>query len=199
MKPILRLLILLLTTANVFGQAPKSAPALSGSQWEPLLQALEDENWIKAADHAGKYLKEVKQEDAEHSLAKLRYMFMFASAAKVAERKMAYEDLEATLKDFVGKEVMTPKTRLVSTCRSFNSICVKTVGNDLSLVSSNKTGTYIYMFQYAKLEVRADYSNLDQKTGAMRGTIVEIQFNPNKSTIWIMRVFLENATLVFAE
>jgi hypothetical protein len=118
MKPILGLLVLLLATANVFAQAPKSAPALSGNQWEPLLQALGDEDWTKAADHAGKYLKEVKQEDEEHSLAKLRHMFMFASAAKVAERKMTYEDLEAALKDFVGKEVMTPKTRLVSTCRS---------------------------------------------------------------------------------
>jgi hypothetical protein len=64
---------------------------------------------------------------------------------------------------------------------------------------SNEAGTYIYMFQYAKLQVKADFSNLDQKTGAMRGTIVAIQFNPNKSTLWIMRVFLENATLVLGE
>ncbi len=189
------MLTLLLGTANVFAQAPESAPALSTKQWEPLLQALADENWVKAADSAGKYLKEVRQDDNEHSLAKLRYMFMFASAAKVAEGKMTYEELQSALNDFVGKEVMTPHTSLVSTCRSFNSICVKAEGNELSLVSSNAAGTYIYMFQYATLETKTDYSNLDQKSGAMRGTIAGIQFNPNKSTIWIMRVFLAKATL----
>ena len=200
MKAMMGVLVLLLAAANGFAQASKPAAAVSEKQWESLQQALANEDWVKAADEAAKYLKQATQEDNEHSLARLRHMFMFASAAKVAEGKMSYDDLKVTLKDLVGKEVMTSYTTLTATCLGvFNSICVKTSGDyDLSLASSNKSATYIYMFQYVRLTAKPD-SIKDKKLGAIIGSLETIQFNPNQSNIWIMRVFIEKATLVFGE
>jgi hypothetical protein len=199
MKTILCLCLLLFATAGGFAQSPKSAPALSDKQWEPLLQAMENEDWTKAAEQSGKYLKELKQEDSEHALARLRYIFMLASAAKVAEGQMSYDELKIALKEFIGKELMTPYIGFGAPCPAFNSICVLTSGNyDLSVTASNAKATYIYMFQYVRLATKPD-SIPKKNAGTIIGTLETIQFNPNQSNIWIMRVFMEKATLVIGE
>lgn len=199
MKTILGLCFLLFATASGFAQVPKSPPALSDKQWEPLFQALENEDWAKAAEQSGKYLKELKQEDSEHALARLRYIFMLTSAAKVAEGLMSYDELKIALKELLGKELMTPFTKFGAPCPAFNSICLPDSGNyDLSVTASNAKATYIYMFQYFSL-TKKPAPVPGKNPGAIIGTLEAIEFNPNQSNIWIMRVFIEKATLVTSE
>lgn len=145
--------LLFLMSLTVFAQQSKSAATLSEKQWDDLFTALENEDWGKAAEYSSKYMRELKDEDREKSLARLRYMFIFASAGKVIEGKMSYEELEKSLKAFVGQEIMMPHSRIAVDCKGqLNTLCFYSDGNfDLSTASTNRSGTNIHAIEWIKL------------------------------------------------
>jgi hypothetical protein len=68
----------------------------------------------------------------------------------------------------------------------------------LSCAASNNKGTNIFAFEYIKLKQKLDRSH-DGEVGAVNGTLASFQLNPNRSTIWIMRLFIEKGEVVFGE
>lgn len=180
--------------------AQEATGALSDKQWQDLIDALEREDWKAAADYSSKYLKLVKHEDTAKTLARLRYMFLFASAAKVAEGAMTYEDLELALKDLIGKEVETPSRKISwahgETRCNLDTICFSTTREKaVSAAATNRKGTNIYAFEYAALTEPFDFEHHGNEFALMRGDIKGFQLNPNKSTLWIMRLFLEHCII----
>lgn len=187
--------VFLLATSGV-AQQPSNQSGLTEKEWNDLFAALDDDQWGTAADAATKHLKQLKEEDKEHSRARLRYIVIFASAGKVTQRQMTYPELEATLKDFIGKEIMLPFRR-VDPCEDgpgrLGALCVR--DGKASGAATNRAGTYIHAFEYAELEKPFDAAKHKDKYAAVRGQVKGFQLNPNKSTLWIMRLYVEKATL----
>ena len=191
------LLVFGFSTVAHAGQDSKSGAQLTEQQWNDLYAALDNEDWNGAADHSAKYLRQLKDEGDKKSLARLRYMFIFASAGRVIERKMSFEELGKALRELVGKEIILPARELRTTCPPpMNTICVRSEGNyDLSSAASNNHGTSIHAFEYIKLQEKFDAQGHNGDIGAVGGILTSFQLNPNKSTIWVMRLFIEKGQL----
>lgn len=102
----------LLLATSALAQESSNQNELTEKNWNDLFAALDGDQWIVAADSATKYLKQLKAEDKDHSLARLRYILIFASAGKVTQRQMTYPELDKVLTDLLGKDIMTPFRRL---------------------------------------------------------------------------------------
>ncbi|HSP61436.1 MAG TPA: hypothetical protein VLQ90_00480 [Pyrinomonadaceae bacterium] len=196
-KALLTLLVLAICTLAVPGQQSKSG-AISEPQWDRLYEALESEDWSKATELSDTYLKQLKQEDGDKSMARLRYMLIFASAGKVSQRTMTHEELGKILTDSVGKEVGLPATRFTAKCQApMGAFCVEESG-DLFRAATNIKGTNIFAFERVKLKDKLDGQH-EGDFGVVQGIVTSFELNPNKSTIWIMRLLIEKGQVTFGE
>ena len=184
----------------ISGQTPVSQ-ALSKQEWEKLFSALESEDWEKSAELSKQYLARQKTDDPEKSMARLRYMLLFSSAGKVALGTMSYEDLQKVTAALVGQEVQLPYGKIMRDCRgNLGAICFTPGGShDVTVGSGNKNGTYIHAFVYTDLREKFDYDAHLGKIGTVRGIVESVQYNPNESKVWIMRVFLKDGSIVLAQ
>ena len=188
-----------LVAVNAQNTAPEQR--LSNQEWEHLSAALEKEDWNEAVNLSTQYLAKLKTEDPQNTLARLRYMLLFSAAGRVGLGQMTFDDLEKTANPLVGQEVQLPYGRIVTECRGNpGAICFPSRSNhDVSVASLNRKATYIHAFVYANLQHKFDYAAHLGELGTVRGVIDSIQFNPNRSNIWIMRIFLNNGSIVLAK
>jgi len=70
--------------------------------------------------------------------------------------------------------------------------------HDVVVASTNRKGTHIHAFVYTDLREKFDYDAQLGKIGTVRGVVESIQYNPNQSKIWIMRVLLKDGSIVMA-
>jgi hypothetical protein len=141
---------------TVLAQQPTPANTLSERQWNDVVSALESENWSAAADYSLKYMRQFKADNHEKSLARLRYIFLFASVGKVIEGKMRGNELGRIVKDYVGKEIVLPDIPISVDCKgALNAICASDEGNyDLLIASTNVQGPSIHALVKVKLTMQ---------------------------------------------
>lgn len=201
MKLILLATILLSAFLTVHAQKTPVSPAISEQEWEKLASALDNEDWEKSAELSKQYLGRLKTDDPEKLPARLRYMLIYSSAGKVTMGKMSYEELKKIADPLVGQEVQLPAGEIIRDCRgNFNAMCFKANGNhDVTVASSNRKATNIYAFVYTDLKEKFDYDAHLGKVGTVRGVIASIEYNPNQSKIWIMRILLKDGAMVLAQ
>ena len=200
MRLILFATIVLCGFLTVNSQETAVSQTLSGQEWEKLFSALEAEDWEKSAELSKQYLAKIKSEDSEKSLARLRYMLLFSSAGKVTLGKMSYDELKTVAEPLVGQEVQLPYGEIIKECRGkLGAICFTPKGShDVSVASTNGKGTYIHAFVYTALREKFDYEAHLGEFATVRGVVESIQYNPNQSKIWIMRVSLKDGSVVMA-
>ncbi|MDT4966848.1 MAG: hypothetical protein QOJ64_1585, partial [Acidobacteriota bacterium] len=190
-------LLVLVAICPMFAQRSKTAHVLTDEQWQVLLSALEIEDWSAAAEYSLKYMKQLKDEDTEGALPRLRYDYIFACAGKAAAGKLTYGELETALKGFVGKAVEAPSRQMIANCtggnESMNAICFNSKDHDLTVAATNIRGTTIFAFEYIRLQDKFDFARHQGQWAIMDGTIKSIEINPNVLRIWVMRLFLESA------
>lgn len=193
-KVLILVLVIVLSASFAFSQTQQ---AVSEQDWEKLYSALENEDWKTAAELSEKYLKQTGGD--KESSARLRYMLIFTSAGRVARREMTHDELGKLLTDFTGKEVTLPGATFSTKCPApMNSFCISKDGNfNLSRGAANRAGTNIHAFEYVKLDNSSNLDKRDGEVGVVSGVLSEFQVNPNKSTIWIVRLFIEKGSVVF--
>jgi len=193
MKSILCILVWCwLIVAPAYSQQPGSPSAVPEKQWQDLLSALGNEDWDAAFNLSTKLLKQIKEDDKEKMLARLRYIHMYAAAGRVTEGRMSFEELEKALEGFTGKEVVMPYREIARECRgALNFICPSDGAKDKLFVSTtNQTGTSILAFEYIQLKEAFDVARHEGKQASIGGTIQRIAPNPNKSRAIVMRVYI---------
>lgn len=203
MNRILLLTILaVLITANGIAQTAANQTSLTDQQWRLLFRALEGEDWDNAEKLSSKYLDETHLESKDNTVARLRYMYLYSAAGKIAAGKMSYEDLENRIKDFAGKHIFLPARYLKQKCNGgvdFNAICKSDGPHDIMVTSANSTATTIHAFEYIKLKEKLDWSKNDGKVAAITGRIESIVPNPNKSRALIMRIYVVDANIQLSD
>lgn len=194
-RAIFAALLLCAACLSALAQGPKPSAEVSEEQWRGVLAAVSNEDWAATVELSSKYLKQLKEDDRR--LPRLRYIYLYAAAGKVSEGGMSYDELEKSLKDFIGKEVVLPYRPIAQHCRGdLNFICPSEGGKDkLVVAATNKAGTTLHAFEYVQLKEAFDLASHDGEEASISGTIDSIQPNPNRSRLLIMRIYIAGASV----
>lgn len=179
----------------------KTSLELSDKQWQDLFAALNAEDWNTAFDLSDKYLKLLKDTDEADSVAKLRYMYLYAAAGKVSAGNMSYEELEQNVKNFVGKKIVFHYRQIADKCQGkFNLICASDDAmNKAVTAATNRKGTSIFAFEYVQLKEDFDFAKHKGEIATIGGIVKSIEPNPNKSKLLIMRIYVSDGYIMLAE
>lgn len=184
----------------------KSLNEIPSADWKNLIDAVQAEDWEKSSLLADDYLSKLKLENNEKQMARLRYILLYALAGKVVEKSFsgkkfeedkARVELEKRANEFLEKEFFMPSREIADECAGkLNYVCVsKQQKNVLRTTATNQAGTAIYSFEYVKLKENLSLGQSIGKQAILGGTLKKIEFNPNKSNVWIMRLFFEDGSL----
>lgn len=184
---------------------PVSAPSeteISDREWQIIIDSLRVEDWNKAAFFSSQLLSRLKTDNDKKQIAQLRYIYLFSLAGKIINyslenKKEAEEatrnDLRKAAEDFAGKELLMPARPFLGDCKQvLNYICgVKNNENALRVTATNKEGTAIHSFDYVLFDQKIDLNEFTGKEAFLGGILKKVEFNEEKSNVWIIRLFLE--------
>lgn len=176
------------------------------TDWRILIDAVQAENWEKSASLAGGYLTKIKTENNKKQIARLRYILLYALAGKIVEASFvgkkpaeakARIELEKAANEFLEKEFFMPSREISDDCEGrLNYVCrSKQQKNVLRVTATNQAGTAIYSFEYVRLKENFSITESIEKEVVLSGVLKKIEFNPNRSNVWIMRLFFENGSV----
>ncbi len=180
---------------------------IPAAEWKILTDAVQIENWDKSTLLANGYLTKIKVENDKKQMARLRYILLYALAGKIvvlssdgkkSEENKTRTELEKTANGFLDKEFFMPSREMSDDCQGkLNYICQsKQQKNVLRASATTQTGTAaILSFEYVRLKVDFAVKNYAGKQAILDGVLKKIEFNPNKSSVWIMRLFFENGSV----
>jgi hypothetical protein len=184
----------------------KTIAEIPETDWRDLVDAVQSENWEKSALLANGYLTKIKTENNKKQIARLRYILLYALAGKIietsfagkkAEETKARAEMEKAANGFLGKEFFMPSREISDDCEGrLNYICrSKQQANVLRVTTTNQAGTAIHSFEYLRLKQNFSISENIGKEVILSGVLRKIEFNPNKSNVWIMRLLFENGSV----
>lgn len=184
----------------------KAIAEIPETDWRTLVDAAQSENWEKSASLASGYLTKIKTENNKKQIARLRYILLYALAGKIVEAAFANKkaeetkariELEKTAKGFLEKEFFMPSREVLDNCDCrMNYVCrSKQQANVLRVTTTSQAGTAIYSFEYLRLKQNFSITENIGKEVILSGVLRKIEFNPNKSNVWIMRLFFENGSI----
>ena len=203
MKQLLLAILLIISVAiSIAAQAPNPSEALTEKQWSDLVAALEKEDWVMAEKLSWDYLMLAKTDDEAKTPARLRYMYLYSAAGKVAAGKMSYADLEKRIKDFAGREIVFPYRSVKKECRAgfdSNTVCRGNDNKRFFITGTNHDITTIHDFEYIQLKDDFDFEKNDGKLAMIIGRIDSIAPNPNRSNLLILRIYVSDAYVKLKE
>lgn len=175
-------------------------------QVKPLFGHLEAEDYEAAWSLSGRLITEAMSDGTDEDdfplIGIVRYARLFSGARLIGDETLTYDDVRPVAKELEGGFVMMPghPTRVDSTGEAdlaFNTNTI-TVENDSIVVStttSNDDRTIIYTFEYVHLDSDSDVAELDGSNTRCGGRLARVEFNPNESLIWIMRLIIEDGAI----
>jgi hypothetical protein len=184
----------------------KAIAEIPDTDWRTLVDAVQSENWGKSTSLADGYLTKIKTENNKKQIARLRYILLYALAGKIVEASFANKkadeakariELEKAANGFLEKEFFMPSREISDDCEGkLNYVCrSKQQKNVLRVTTTNQAGTAIYSFEYLRLKQNFSITGNIGKEVILSGVLRKIEFNPNKSNVWIMRLLFENGSI----
>lgn len=185
---------------------PQAFKEVPDADWKNLIDAVQVENWEKSVPLANQYLAQLKIENDKKQIARLRYILLYSLAGKIVKESLGNKssnqaqtrtELEKTANEFLGKEFFMPSREISRDCEGkLNYICRSTQQpNILRVTATDHAGTAIYSFEYIRLKEYFNFLRNVGKEVILSGTLKKIEFNPNQSNVWIMRLIFENGTV----
>lgn len=164
----------------------------------PLLSQLEAKDYKDAHKTASELITKFNQ-DSSYIMGIVRYGFLYSGAALISDGKMKYEDLQVHAAKLEGQLIrMAVHPSSIDTANAVwnsNVFYNTETGTHCKTVSTNEDGTSIYFFEDFQFDMLLEPAKLNGKLTRCGGLLDKIEFNPNGSTIWIMRLHISNADL----
>ncbi|WP_406825323.1 hypothetical protein [Pedobacter sp. KACC 23697] len=183
MKKCLSSIILILSFLGAMAQN------LSYEDFKKLIPLLEKEDWKNAYNQSEKLLASSKK-DTSNFRAIILYANILSAAGMVTENSMSYKEIEKNLIKYKGQKIIFSSHPITEKEGSLN--CVQFSGPKLAtsafITATNKRGINILCFE--KIVFKHPVSPTEFAGSFVRcgGILDKIEFNPNKSLIWIIRL-----------
>jgi len=189
MKIILALVAPFILATTTYGQV------ISYDDFKTVIPFLQKEDFKGAFERTNQLLN-TTQNDSSDLRGIVTYMNIFSAAGMVSLDQMTHDDFLKNANKYVGQRlVMSAHPCIDSTAIGFNSLQFRMSGEKLqgSTTSANNSKTSILCFEYFKYAEEINPADFIGKNVRCGGTLESVEVNPNKSTIWISRIFIANA------
>lgn len=173
------------------------ATEISAEEWGRIVASMDSEDWDKATVLTQGSLSKLKTDNEKKQLAQLRYFYLYALAGRVTAGKLTWEQLEASANGLVDAEFLFPARKILADCtNSLNAICSsKDKGYVLRVTATNKSATVIHSFEYTEFSEDFNIKANSGKAAFISGYLKKIELNPNKSNIWVMRLYFDGGII----
>jgi len=189
MKFILTLLLPLLITTTSHGQV------VTYDDFKSVIPYLQQEDFKGAFEKTDQLLK-ATQNDSSDLRGIVTYMNIFSAAGMVTLDQMTHADFLKVAKKYVGQRlVMSAHPCIDSSSHGFNALQFTIVDGQLRgmTITGNSKKTNILCFEYFKYANAINPADMIGKDVRCGGTLASVEVNPNKSKIWISKLYIENA------
>ncbi|MDP4220171.1 MAG: hypothetical protein Q8896_07010 [Bacteroidota bacterium] len=191
-----RIQALLFLFLVVVGAGSVCAQELSREEMLPIFKSLGEEDWDNAFAQANKLLTKFPS-DTIGGVPLLNYISIFSAAGRVTKGNMTYAELEKHVKKFVGHRLtMSAHPTTTDTVKvAFSTTILKKRGDRVigENTSANRAATNIFAFEYFDFDEDFPIEDWNGLTSRCGGILEKVEFNPNKSMIWVMRLHVKNA------
>ena len=186
---------ILITTIFLFGLISGYSQTLTDQDFRSLIPYLKIEDWKGAYKKSSKLLKSAENDTSEfHAI--ILYINIFSGAGMVSENKMTYKKLEESIMKFQGQKIIMsahPVTIKDGALRQIK-FDVTDSTNAGFISATNSKGVNILCFEKFLFKDKIVLTDFPEKIIVRcGGTLEKIEFNPNQSTIWILRLTVTDA------
>lgn len=164
-----------------------------------LIPYLKKEDWKPVFKKSGTLLAANRQDSPDmHDM--MVYIRLFSGAGLVSEGKLTYKKLKEQVMPLVGQEILMAAHPYIKKEGLLNTIDFSKEGKQWKAFSAaaNQSGTSILCMENFRL-TNAPLPFKEKTMVRCGGILKSIEFNPNESNIWILRLNVEDAFARSAE
>jgi hypothetical protein len=172
---------------------------ITHADFQQLIPDLKKEDWKPVYKKSGALLT-ANANDSSEMHAMMVYIHLFSGAGLVSEGKMSYKKLKEEVVPLVGQNILMAAHPFNKKEGSLNSTSLSKEGKEWKAFSAaaNQSGTNILCFENFSL-IQAPLPFKEKTFIRCGGILKSIEFNPNESNVWIMRLNVESAFVRSAE
>ncbi len=178
--------------------SPSLSAQIAREEMLPLFTQLEEKDYKEAHKTAKAILIRFKN-DSSFLMGIVRYGYLYSGAALIADRKLSYEEFRPSALALEGKLIQMPahptSTDTSRVIWNVNVLSNTESGGFGKTTTTNETGTSIYAFEEFLFPRPLKLELLNNRITSCGGVLKKIEFNPTESTIWIMKLYVEDAIL----
>jgi hypothetical protein len=169
------------------------------ADFQQLIPYLKKEDWKPIYKKSGALLAS-NPGDTSEMHAMMVYIRLFSGAGLVSQGKMRYKKLKEEVMPLVGQEILMAAHPFIKKEGALNTTSFSNEGQQWKAFSAaaNQSGTNILCFENFLL-IKAPIPFKEKTFVRCGGILKSIEFNPNESNIWIMRLNVEEAFVRSAE
>ncbi|MEI6311947.1 MAG: hypothetical protein WCP57_06795 [Bacteroidota bacterium] len=172
------------------------AQYLSAEQFMELIPSLEKEDWKSVFEQSSKLLKSAPNDTSEFH-ARIIYINIFAAAGMVSEKKMTYPAITKLLNTYIGQKlIMAYHPYSNEAPLGHTSLKSNDTINEAFTSACNNQGTSIFCFEKCAITDKINLSEFkENELIQCSGILTNVETNPNKSTIWVVRLYIDKASI----
>lgn len=188
-KKVLTILLLFSGLYRSYGQT------LTYDDFKSLIPYLKAEDWESSFKESSRFLKSAKRDTSDfHAI--ILYINIFSAAGMVTKSQMTYMELEKNIMKFQGQKIIMSGHPVTTKDGALRQVKFDVTDSTNSAFTSatNSEGSSIFCFEKFIFKNKITLDDFPERSFVRcGGTLEKIEFNPNKSLIWILRLTVTNA------
>jgi len=172
-----------------------NAQVITYDNFRNIIPDLQSENW-KAAYEKASNLLENTTNDSSDIRGIVSYIVIYAAAGMVSSGQFTHDKFLKIANKYIGQQLLMSAHPFADSSKiALNSTTLKNkeTGSEGSTAATNAKGTSIFCFENFKFADRINPQEFAGSNIRCGGRLDSVQVNPNKSTIWISRLYISNA------
>ena len=171
------------------------AQVITHDDFKGVIPYLQNEDFKSAFEKTSQMLSST-QNDSSDIRGIITYMNIFSAAGMVTANQMTHDEFSKNANRHIGQWIVMPAHPCIdSTALGYNSLKFVMHNGILKgmTTTANKSKTSILCFEYFVYKEPIHYSRYIGKNVRCGGVLESIEVNPNKSTIWVSRIYIRDA------
>lgn len=171
------------------------AQVITHDDFKSVIPYLQGEDFKSAFEKTNQLLSET-QNDSSDIRGIITYMNIFSAAGMVAADQMTYENFTKNANRHIGQRLVMPAHPCIdSAALGYNTLKFIMHNGILKgmTTTANKSKTTILCFEYFVYKESINPSRYIGRNVRCGGILESIEVNPNKSKVWISRIYIRDA------